>query len=538
MGPRSRRLLLLGLLVIAAMFRLAASDRLPVVHDEVHVVAYGLARAFLADDPADALLFETPLAVSNGITPLWWWLQAGPGYAFGITTKAGLRVLPICLGLASVAVAFVAGERLRSTAAGWLAGLLFAAMPLAVYTNARGEFAESLIALALLALVADLARTGDRSGGAQRGVLPLRLAVWPAIALPTYLGKGVLVWGAFAVAVAALWGLGRVPWGDPRRLSTPRALALVGLPWIPTGLWLWAAELRVFGDGPMITDIGPVASVGESIRKLTLGYGTEVKDFMVSTWSDALYVYTDFAVWPVLACLALPIVAVFLVYAHRLTAALRARDAVAAEAALLPLALSLPILCALLAKGALGARFHLLYLAPLLPYVGALFDEWLCAWVRERRAARGVTAAVSLALVGISASWGVLDWGRRLAWEPGPRADQPPYPVERYANPELQLVRFYLARELSVALASGRFGADSPDATARAQAEVFARAHPLVRHAFDAHPDDPATLREAGENLLHFSPPDREHVVEAWRRHLLIHPDDEEVQALLEREGI
>ena len=66
-GP-DRRLSVAAVLALGLAYRLFAAATLPVVFDEVCVVAHALARGFAR--PA-SFLFEVPVALSNGITETW-----------------------------------------------------------------------------------------------------------------------------------------------------------------------------------------------------------------------------------------------------------------------------------------------------------------------------------------------------------------------------------------------------------------------------------------------------------------------------------
>src|SRR5262245_44162586 len=98
-------------------------------------MAYGLGRAFRGPR---AFLFEAPVAVSNGITPLWLWLQAGPAALLGETTKSGLRALPLLLGLAVVWLTFREAGALGGRLAAVVGGFLAALDGPYLFANARG----------------------------------------------------------------------------------------------------------------------------------------------------------------------------------------------------------------------------------------------------------------------------------------------------------------------------------------------------------------------------------------------------------------
>jgi hypothetical protein len=517
------------------------------VFDEVNVMAYGLAR--VGQTPR-ALLFEVPIAVSNGITPLWFWLQALPAGLFGETAKLGLRTLPLLLGLAGVLLAWRAAGRLRGARAAWLAGLLYATADLLVFTSARGEYAESLLAPLLLLLVKDLLPRPDGEP------IPLRSALWPALLLFTYLGKGLVCWGAYAFYLALLQLLGQRRLLERPRSTPGRTALLIVLPLLPSLAWLAAAEHALFASGgALVTDLGPVRSVWENVWRLTGGYGSEAKAFMVAGWKDSLYVYRDFAVWPTLALLAVPTAATLVGAGARVAAALRAGGPLR-EADLLPLGLALPPFGLLVAKGALDARFHLLYLAPLLPFVAGVLDGWLgllehgrwkpfllagllgcgsvaaaqagalaaglalaiagLALAGSRSRSRHLAAALALAalslLIAVSGLVrGPLDWARRWAWEPSPVPGEARRETASYPNADLQLAACFLDR-------------DGP-AAARA----------FLWRALERHPQDPATVMQAAEVLLGSGSRDAERLLPYLGAFARRHPEDAEARRLLTR---
>jgi len=576
---------LLGTLATGAMLRAFAFWAFPVIHDETRVMSYGLARIFLSGEIAE-FVFRTPATVSNGVTPLWFWIQAGPASVLGETSRLGLRAVPFLLGLVGIGLTFRITLRLHNLRSAWFAALLYAVMGLMLYTNGRGEFAESLIAPLLLCCLHDLhLRQGDRIGW--------RVTLWPALILLTYLGKGLLVWSGYALVIATFYILG---WSDPS-LSRPRRatrwFALTWLPLLPSLGWLLAAQAVVFGTGHAVaTDIGPVSSIWEGASKLTVGYGTQVKRAMVGPWTDALYVFSDFRVWPTLALIAVPAAATLGGLLLDLAGAASRRDPRSAQAALVPLGLALPPLAAILIKGAVGARFHLLYLPVLLPWVGRALDRWIAmleegrgvafaswgiatvlyagwaasrvdrfhaafsfqrfalaaavgvgvvvagvAWRRIRPAGRHAGAAVAMALstllVASSLAWGPLAWGRRLAWEPEPNRTADPASATAFPTPDLELAQSFVRREVVVDLVHDGVDVRDRAGVARAAARVMNRARPLFLRALKNYPDDRATLVTAGSALLEYGSGDRSLVLESWTSYLRRHPDDRELEAAL-----
>jgi uncharacterized membrane protein YqaE (UPF0057 family) len=510
-GRRTRpgHLPLVLALGVGLAYRLAAAVSFPVVFDEVQVVAYGFVRGSdprLRSDP----LFETPLAVSNGVTPLWQWIQALPAALFGEVSRAGLRSVPVLLGALGIVLAYRAGRRLATTRVAALAAFLYAVLDTLVYTNARGEFSESLLAVLCLLTLLDL------MPAATERPVPSRAALWPALALLTYLGKGLLIWGAYSLHLGLLLLLGATGRARPRRLGLRRALALGLVPLVPALSWLVATNAAVFGGGGRLeTDIGPVSSVWEFAGKLTFGYGSAVKGTLVATPRDALYLYLHPDIWPT-TTLVFPVLLVTLAAAaFRLARALRRRSQ-ETERWLLPLALVLPPAAVIVGRGVIDARFHLLYLPVLLPYAAECVDQ---AIRRLERASpslglspvgtgRVAAGAFVLVLVASNLVRGPLHWGRHWAWEPSSAPGPPPREVTECPDPDLNLARCVLARH------------------------GVAAAVPYLRRAVDRHPDDRDVLLEAGGTLLG----DRSQlgrIVELTSAYLRAHPEDERVRRLM-----
>lgn len=109
-------LLSVGLLGLA--LRLEALASFPLVHDEMGVIARGMCQFLESGHPLE-ILFRTPVTNSNGITPLWWWIQLPPVWLLGVTSKIGLRLVPLILGLVGIGLAYRAGQRLGGARSAW-----------------------------------------------------------------------------------------------------------------------------------------------------------------------------------------------------------------------------------------------------------------------------------------------------------------------------------------------------------------------------------------------------------------------------------
>jgi hypothetical protein len=394
------------------------------------------------------------------------------------------------------------------------------------------------------------------------------VALWPGLALLTYLGKGLVIWGAYSLYLGLLWALSKARRFEVRTLSLHRTTALVLAPLVPTAIWLGLAQATLFSANQLLlTDLGPVPDVLTNVRRLTLGYGNEAQGFMVASWREALYVYTDFAAWPTLCLVAVPALFALGHLGVELARGLARREWGRTTEALLPLCLVVPPAAVILGKGALDVRFHLLYLPVLLPHAAGAFDAWArclergrgpvflvgglagwgyVLWTQARAGSslrglgwtwpaagaitlvfalaaftkRGVfrqrAGALALVPLGLYALWsslafGVLDWGQRWAWEPSAIREDQPRDVRSFPGPEVQLGECFLSRQ------------DTEGA------------RPHIIHALEQYPEDRGTLLQAGEMLLRVSPRDAERVLRAVSDYGRRHPEDEQIRQLLDR---
>ncbi len=581
--PNSWAVLLLGLLGL--VYRVEALTSFPVVHDEMEVIARGMSQSLESGHLLE-ILFRTPVTNSNGITPLWWWIQLPSSWLFGETSKLGLRLLPLILGLTGICLAYRAAQRLGGARSAWFAGLLYAVGDLILYTNSKGEFAASLIGPLALALLLDLLPRPDTTKPR------VRIALWPALVLLSYFGQGVILWGSYAVYLGCSYVTTRLRNQDETRGGFFPMVGLILLPLVPSLIWMLAAQAILFDTGsPLLTDIGPVSSIWEQVSKLTWGYGTVVKPYMVGGWRDALYVYTDFKVWPTLALITVPGIAMLAQRGLRVARRLLGGEPGPIATDLIAICFIVPALSVLLAKGVVGARFHLLYLAFGLPFVAVAIDDWLdllergragafacfavveCLWVAWTGsqtidppgprswgvfwmvAAIGLTLAavawamqswsrlrphirpaatviVSAVVLVSSQVFGPLEWAQRLAWEPEPNK-QRPASVSRFQNPDLQLAMAFLGRETGRERLAARVANNDRARAASARAVAVARSRRLLVRALDRHPDDRATLLQAGAELFHFSRRDRGQVVDLWQAYAGLHPDDQAIRRML-----
>ncbi|MCP4250220.1 MAG: hypothetical protein GY778_24515 [bacterium] len=370
-----------GILVLAGVaLRVAYAVRCGVGYDEVFVMGIGLDELL---DSWRALLIDVPVRRSDGITPLWWWVQAVACFFGGHPSLIGLRVGPVVLGTGALLLTWrVAAARLGRGPAVVLVGLVAVSDALA-FTNARGEFAESL--LVLLVLPAALLAGQPRRGG-------LKGSLW-LLLLMTHLGKGAFLVAGLALAEGIsvlLQRHHRDARSAVRELTKP--ILIAGL---PTVAWLVLLNTTTFASGPVATDAGLRDSVWHALSAITFGY-TQVKAHIVAGPFDAMQVYLDGAIWPTTTILAVPLIV-------GLIAALGAgRRRHMLSLSLLPwIAIGL---VAVIGRGVLGARFHLLYLPAV--WIVAAMGLWRLRQARARTILMcGLVWIIHLAVAFSWTSW-------------------------------------------------------------------------------------------------------------------------------------
>jgi hypothetical protein len=415
-----------AIVVVGLILRVLCAWRCCVGYDEVFVMGVGL------DESAASwvtFLLEVPLRRSDGITPLWWWLQAVPVLATGQISLAGLRVIPLALGaLCLITTALVAPQRIGRGPALVLL-LLVATSDVLIFANARGEFAESLL---IAAVMPAMLLVGEWRRPWLKGLLWLVL-------LMTHLGKGLVLVGGLLAAEAVVLLLMK-PEG---RRRCGRALILnVGVAVLPTLLWLVFVDGHVFASRPVQTDAGIRDSVWEALWRITFGYAETKPHVVASTW-DALQPYMDAAVWPLTAILAVP-AAAGLVAAGVWAAGgdWRGRRGTFVVA-MVPWVLA--AVGVVIGRGMVGARFHLLYLPAVwlaasvglwqlrhlpprwLIVLGFLWAAYLAVafswrgWMDHalypswRTAAAPALVAIAVALAALPRGQGRLRWGGGVA---------------------------------------------------------------------------------------------------------------------------
>jgi hypothetical protein len=382
---RSRRrrftIAALAFILLGGAFRLYLAATLPVGYDEIFVMGLGLDAA--RESPADILL-EIPLTRSTALAPLWWWVQGVSAGLGGTVSLIGLRVLPIGLGCATLLLVWRVACRNFGRRTGLIL-LAFAALSdILSFTNARGEFAESLTVPLILLLVCGL---GSRPR-------PLRIAAVGGLLLLTVLVKGLFVLGLFALASAVAIGL-----SPSHRATRARGLLLgLGLALVPTCGYLWGGHLH-FEGRTIEHDALTAGSIPELVHGILFDY-TQYKAHVTGSARDAAFVALDLAVWPATVLTIPLLLAAAIASVHGFfTTRSRSRLAALRAALLVWLVVGGGVV---IARGTLGARFHLMVLPA----------GWLLAalWLARVRTWRRTWPLALLALlggvyVGICAGW-------------------------------------------------------------------------------------------------------------------------------------
>ncbi len=410
----------LALILLGGSFRLAIALRSAVSYDEIYVMGDGLEQ--LAQSSRDFWV-DVPLRRSNAIAPLWWWLQAIPSTFGGIVSLAGLRLLPVLLGTATLVLTwFVAAHRFgRRTALILLA--IVALSDVHAFTSARGECVETLLLVAALPAACWI---GDWRRPTRK------ILLWSILPLSHLLKGGAILAMILAGEIifrACVKPTGKsVPHG---RSATWWAIVAAGFcAFVPIGVWLVIANATVFADGPVVADAGRFENLWQYIAGLTTGYSATKAHMVASAWDSAM-IFFHGRVWPFTVLTCVPIatgigLGVARIFQRRVPhprssegggrpaapVGLGARtERTALVLSLLPWCVVGPFL--VLGRGLVGSRFHLLYLPA----------WWLLAslaWGRPRTVRR--VALVVIACVWIlhvaagfsMTSWSNLDWRMEL----------------------------------------------------------------------------------------------------------------------------
>ncbi len=372
-------------------YRLYLSSILPVGYDEVKVMAVGLEE--MTESVGKALI-EVPVRRSNGITPLWWWLEyalTGGGRSISLLT---LRIAPVLLG----ALTLLVGYRLCSTYWGRPTAVVFTAWlalsDVLTFTNSRSDFAESLSVLLLIPIVCLIGRPG---AVVVRGLCLLGL-------LMTGFGKGIFAVGLMVLAEVVVLLVRRfsmpkcastieiLPELKPASPGPVRSLIMsLGIAVLPTGVYLLAAALYFAPVGSIHHDAVEAEGLIDLIYQITLNY-PETKAHATGGPMDAALIWLNFDAWPV-QLLSVPVIAIAILLTVRKWWAGGVSGQSRRDTAMLGLLVW--VLCGavvVISRGTAGARFHLMYLPAL----------WLfAAHALRSRFDRVPTAVIGSIILGV-----------------------------------------------------------------------------------------------------------------------------------------
>lgn len=418
-SPRGRRCTraALAIALLGAAFRIHLAATLPVGYDEVYVMGLGLES--MRAGPAAALL-DVPMTRSTAVAPLWWWVQYIPNGLLGEISLVGLRAIPVALGLLTMAIAWRCAARRFGRRAALVFLAFIALSDIVIFTNCRGEFAESLTLPLIVLLVC--------SAGRARGWL-LRGLVGGLLLL-TVLVKSILIVGLMTLAELAA----AAPRRGARARTVARLALSIALAAAPALIYLGIAS-RHFAGQPIAHDALTAQNVPQLVEALVFDYA-KVKAHVTGSMRDAAFVALDFAVWPVTALTAPLLIIALAGGARGALRAPRGRRAAAQRALVLWTLLGAAVV---IGKGTLGARFHLMYL----PAAWLLAGLYFTRRGALRRTGWFVAGAMAWAVwAGLAVSW--IDWGEGQL-NPGRWAGA------TVAAAALVLLAGWLARERGVA---------------------------------------------------------------------------------------
>ncbi|MCB9850946.1 MAG: hypothetical protein H6817_09620 [Phycisphaerales bacterium] len=379
------------LFAIGAGLRSYLAITLPVGYDESYVMALGLNAM---TESTSALLLDVPLTHSSAITPLWWWIQYVPRAIAPDISLFVLRIMPALFGVLTLWIAWrcSAARFGRRIAVYFLAFISLS--DILIFTNCRGEFAESFT-VPLIVLLACQVGTTRRAW--LRGVL------W-ALLLLTGLVKGIFVILLMLLAEGVLLVAAR---RDVARRIGNLAISLV-MAVIPAGAYLiWGNQH--FAGHPIAHEATTAPNVFALTRALLFDY-TTIKKHVTGSALDAAFIALDFDVWPAMAMmapllLAACVVACISIARNRFHAGGRL-----AQARIALTVWSVAGAAVVIERGTLGARFHLMYL-PALWLLAAIWLGRLRYAAPTRVVIAGLVWAACVGFAGSRISWskGVLD---------------------------------------------------------------------------------------------------------------------------------
>jgi mannosyltransferase len=343
-APRANRATLAalgGLMLVSAALRFPTLDLQSFWIDEAFTVR-------LLRDDFGGMLDGVP--VTEKTPPLYYvlaWLWTRP---FG-TGEVGVRSLSALIGVVTVPVAFALARELASERAGLIAAALVAVNPLLIW------YSQEARAYALVVLLSALAALHAVRAAREPSSRSLALwALFSALALVTH------YFALFVVGPLALWLLARHP-NRGRSLAAGAAVAVAGVAILPL-----AIDQSENPGANFITGTALGTRVLQVAKQFLVGYDSPLE--------------TAFA-----------IAAAALAAAGALFALTRAGNASRGMAALVALALGVPLVTALLGADFVIARNVIVALVPLLVVLAAGF----ATAGRAGAAMAGGLAALSLA---------------------------------------------------------------------------------------------------------------------------------------------
>lgn len=347
---------LLLILVVALVPRLFAYFTWPVGGDEVVVVGRQIELFSQALSPFDlwAILVDVPLTASNGVTPLWGWLQTAIYYFFA-GHPLSIRLLPLTSSILCIASIYFLTLRYMDRRTAIFTALVASFSDLGIYLAVNSEMTECFLLLCTLVSIFFLAKAKRNTF---LGFSCLALASF------TYFGKGIFI---LLVMLVWLFVVDLFPFFfEKEKLQSCLKKCLesvfyAGLAFIPVFLWLWFAQRRIDAmhlQGLVIqTDLGQARSILQVIRQCSVDY-FKIRGFHASGPKAAMMLYSNLPAWPT-STLLFPLFVVGMILV--LKSISRERDCERRAIFLLIPVFGLGVLFYLLFKGIDGERFHFFY---------------------------------------------------------------------------------------------------------------------------------------------------------------------------------
>ena len=340
------------------------------------------------------LVFGVPLRNSHSLAPLWWWLQAGIRIISPANETMIFRVLPVALGVLSLALFYrVVAPVLGGLVAALLTALL-STNDVFVYVSSKSQFFDLLPFVLVMLMAKPLLMPAAAARDNWIAAIATAVAFATSLVRALVLTAGV----ALAAGMALYWAAPR----PPAMRAVARQAGRILLALLPVAVW-WAGAEWFFQNNPVrVYDLGYYGHFWDALLAL-LGYGPRPypQPFLTGPGYWAFLVYTHADMYPAFTFAALPILFGCALAAVRL---LRGPGARAPLYIYLLLSIGLP-LAAQAAKGLDAARLHMVYLFS--AYLAAgLWLEWLLHTASWRMRTLG---AVTLLATG-SFTYVMLGW--------------------------------------------------------------------------------------------------------------------------------